>query len=69
MTVSGCCLLLSIQLRRYHRFLPHVQVYGDAQAAQVVDPQHRADHISSQIVKYQHFPYWLALGIQYGRRL
>ena len=39
-------------------------MYGDAPSSQVVDPQYAADHISSQVVKHQHLPYGLAVGVE-----
>jgi len=39
----------------------YIQMYCDAPSSQVLDSQHAADHISSQIVEDQDLPYRLAV--------
>ena len=39
----------------------YVQVYRNAPSSQVRDPQHAADHISTEIVEDKDFPYWISI--------
>jgi len=41
----------------------NVQMNSDASGSQVIDPQHAADYIPSNIIKHQYFPYWLPVVI------
>lgn len=39
---------------------------GNALTPQVIDSEHAADYVSSQVIEYQDFPYWVALFIEQG---
>lgn len=56
-------VLLASQHRQWLLVMINLQVYSDAPASKIIDAKDATDHISSQIVENQHFPYRLAIGV------
>ncbi len=42
-------------------------MYCNSVATQIINPQHAADHVSTQVIEHEHFPYGLAVRVEYGR--